>query len=84
MQSQSLTMLAEVLHDERQTEAARFQIVNQACADRPTAIEIVASAGRRFRMALVNATLRLRVAGVSASSRRNASSTISGLGADTV
>ena len=47
MQSQSLILLAEVRHNESQAEAARFQIVNQACADQPTAIEVVASALRR-------------------------------------
>jgi hypothetical protein len=46
MQSQSLILLAEVRHNELQTEAARFQIVNQACADRPTAIGVVATALR--------------------------------------
>jgi hypothetical protein len=69
MQSQSVILLAEVRHNELQSEAARFRIVNQACADRPTAIEIIASAGRRFRIALASAARRLYVHGVSASSR---------------
>jgi hypothetical protein len=69
MQSQSVILLAEVRHNELQTEAARLRIVNQACADGPTAIEVVASAGRRFRIALASAAGRLRVHGVSASSQ---------------
>ena len=69
MQSQSMILLAEVRHNEFQAEAARLRIVNQACADGPTAIEVVASAGRRFRIALASAAGRLHVHGVSASSR---------------
>ena len=69
MQSQSMILLAEVRHNEFQAEAARLRIVNQACADRATAIEVVASAGRRFRIALASAAGRLHVHEVSASSR---------------
>jgi hypothetical protein len=82
MQCQSLILLAEVLHDERQTEAARFQIANQACADRPTAITVVASALRRFQVALANATVGLREPTASSTARVNTSPAISGLGAD--
>ena len=81
MQSQSLILLAEVRHDELQTEAARFQIVNQACADRPTAIGVVASALGRFWVALANAA-RLHVRGALTSARVNASPAIPGLGSD--
>src|SRR4051812_36303811 len=68
MQSQSMILLAEVRHNEFQAEAARLRIVNQACADRPTAIKVVARAGRRFRIALASAAGRLHVHGVSAGS----------------
>jgi hypothetical protein len=53
MQSQSVIMLAEVLHTEAQAEAARLQIVNQACAQRPTA--------RRLRIAPANAAAHLHM-----------------------
>jgi hypothetical protein len=76
-------LLAEVRHNEFQAEAARLRIVNQACAHKPSPIKVVASAGRRFQMALVNAAVHLHVARVSASSRGNPNSTVSGLGADT-
>src|SRR5215213_1312595 len=63
MQSQSVILLAEVRHNEFQAEAARLRIVNQACADRSTVIEVVAGALRGFRAALANATVRLRMPG---------------------
>ena len=69
MQSQSMILLAEVRHNEFQAEAARLRIVNQACADGLSAIEVIASAGRRFRIALASAARRLHAHGVSASSR---------------
>jgi hypothetical protein len=84
MQSQSLILLAEVRHNESQAEAARFQIVNQACADQPTAIEFVASALRRFRVALANATVRLHLARTLTKARENASPAIPGLRTDAV
>jgi predicted NBD/HSP70 family sugar kinase len=61
MQSQSVILLAEVRHNELQTEAERLQVVNQACAGRPTAIDVVVSAGRRFQIALANAVARLHL-----------------------
>jgi hypothetical protein len=72
MQSQTMILLAEARHNEFQAEAARLRIVNQACADRPTAIGVVASAGRRFWIALVNTAGHLHVHGVSSSSRGTA------------
>ena len=78
MQSQSLILLAEVRHDELQTEAARFRIVNQACADRPTPIRVVASALQRFRVALANAAVRLHMQGTLTGAREHASPAIPG------
>jgi hypothetical protein len=84
MQSQSLILLAEVLHDELQTEAARFQIVNQACAGRPTTVEVVASTLRRVRVALANATVRLHMPGTLTGAGADASAAIPGVGTDEV
>jgi hypothetical protein len=61
MQSQSVILLAEVLHTEAQAEAARLQIVNQACAQRPTASGVIASAQRRLRIAPANAAAHLHM-----------------------
>ena len=77
MQSQSLILLAEVLHDELQTEAARFQIVNQACAEWPTQIGVIASALRRVQVALANAA-RLHMRGAVSSALEDVGPAIPG------
>jgi hypothetical protein len=88
MQSQSMILLAEIRHNEFQVEAARLQIVNQACAHRPMASEVIASARGRVRVALANAASRIRmqvhVQGVLATTRRNGSPAVSALSADTL
>jgi hypothetical protein len=84
MQSQSVILLAEVRHNELQTEAARFQIVKQARADRPAACGVVASALRRVQVALANATVRLHMPGTLTGARADASAAIPGLGTDAV
>jgi len=88
MQSQSIILLAEVRHNEFQSEAARLRIVNQACGPGPTASGIIASARGRVRIALANAVSGIRMhahgRGDLATTRRNGSPAVSGLITDTI
>jgi hypothetical protein len=87
MQSQSIILLAEVRHNEFQSEAARLRIVNQACAKRAAPKQVVASEQGRFRTALANVAARLQVRvhlqRVLATTSGNGRSVVSGLGAET-
>jgi hypothetical protein len=88
MQSQSVILLAEVRHNEFQAEAARLQIVNQACAHRAAPSLVVASVWRRCSVKLANAATGLHAhlqrQGVLATTRGNGRPAVPRLGADTL
>jgi hypothetical protein len=84
MQSQSVIQLAEVRHNELQLEATRFLIANQARAHRASPVGVVASAGRRFWVAVTNGAACLRVQDRVMTARRNSIPAIRGLGTDAV
>ena len=82
MQSPFVAQLAEIRHKDLHAEAARRRIIDRVCADRPTAIAAVASAGRRFWIALANAAGALREQCAVTTARVSSGPAISGLGAD--